>query len=637
MKKWIALILAGMMMLTLCAVHAEEAERYEELVVGTGTAFSGNFLSDALGSNTSDQDVRKLIHGYSLVYWNTEHNTYQFSNKVVTAGFTSEDGRTYTLALARELAYNDGTPITAKDYAFSLLLLGSTALKDVAGGNLDLSWIQGGKAYQSGQSTKLEGLRLLGDYQLSVTLDESYSPYFYELKAMDISPLPISVIAPNCDVIDDEGGAYIANSFGDTFSAANLMDTLGSSEGYISHPKVTCGPYQLADYDGSTVTLELNGQYIGDEEGNIPAIPRIIYKYVNPDEAIDMLGNEELDLVVRCARNEQIRNGMALAGGGDFAMKAYSRTGLSFIAFCAQKGPTADINVRKAIAMCLDKNTLTSEYTGNFGTPVNGYYGIGQWMFLMANGSMVPEEGQEAEWADLSMDRVQGYELNPEEAGRLLDEAGWILTEKGESYDPAQGGVRAKPGADALIPLRLKLIYPETNGAGPLLADTFTNHLAQAGIALETEAVPFDQLLQVYYGRTERNCDMILLGTNFGDVFDPSGEYDENGVSRLNGIKDEELRNLAINLRQTEPGNATEYCRRWLAYQARRSEVVSEVPIYSDAYLDFHVAILRNYEPARTGNWTDAIRSAILSDFEPEEEEPAEEEGLEEGEELFEE
>ena len=155
-------------MLTLCAVHAEEAERYEELVVGTGTAFSGNFLSDALGSNTSDQDVRKLIHGYSLVYWNTEHNTYQFSNKVVTAGFTSEDGRTYTLALARELAYNDGTPITAKDYAFSLLLLGSTALKDVAGGNLDLSWIQGGKAYQSGQSAKLEGLRLLGDFVSSL-------------------------------------------------------------------------------------------------------------------------------------------------------------------------------------------------------------------------------------------------------------------------------------------------------------------------------------------------------------------------------------------------------------------------------------------------------------------------------------
>ena len=44
-------------------------------------------------------------------------------------------------------------------------------------------------------------------------------------------------------------------------------------------------------------------------------------------------------------------------------------------------------------------------------------------------------------------------------------------------------GVRYKALDGKLTPLKLKLIYPETNGAGPLLADTFANHLAQAGIA----------------------------------------------------------------------------------------------------------------------------------------------------------
>ena len=34
--------------------------------------------------------------------------------------------------------------------------------------------------------------------------------------------------------------------------------------GYMSHPKVTCGPYTLTDYTGDSVTLELNSRFLGD-------------------------------------------------------------------------------------------------------------------------------------------------------------------------------------------------------------------------------------------------------------------------------------------------------------------------------------------------------------------------------------
>ena len=119
---------------------------------------------------------------------------------------------------------------------------------------------------------------------------------------------------------------------------------------------------------------------------------------------------------------------------------------------------------------------------------------------------------------------------------------------------------------------------------------------------------------------------MILLGTNFNDVYDPSGEYDDDGTSYLTGITDPELRELAISLRSTEPGNATEFCRRWLAYQAKLAEVVTTIPLYSDAYLDFHISALQQYEPGASGSWATAVTGAILSDFVPEEE-PEEEAG----------
>ena len=616
MKKIIALLLTAVLLLGCLPASAEEADKYEQLNVGTVTPFSGNFLSDTLGNNITDQDVRILIHGYSLVYWDSASGSYQFNRNLVSAATISADGLTYTFALAQGMTYNDGTPITARDYAFTLLLLGSSALQEAAGSRQDLRRILGGTDYNKGMTNELAGFRLLGDYQFSLTIDAAYTPYFYQLKALDINPLPISAIAPGCEVKDNGNGAYISGPF----SAELLRGTLLDPEtGYISHPGVTCGPYSLTEYDGTKATLSLNEAYIGDAEGNKPTIPQIIIQADESARIIEKLSSGELDLAVRSARLEQIQAGLSLMQTGDFAIKAYSRAGLSFISFCAEKGPTADQAVRHAIAMCIDKQAFTDAYLGAYGTTVKGYYGIGQWMFMMANGTLVPEEGAEEEWADLTLDNIVEYSLDPEMAGSLLDVSGWNLNEAGEPYDSAAGGIRYKAEGGEMIPLKLKLIYPEGNGGAALLQDTFAPYLSEAGIGLETEALPMAELLEKYYGRAERDCDMILLGTNFGDVFDPSGEYDEEGKSRLNGVTDPRLAELAVEMRSTEPGDAAEYCRRWLAYQEYRSTVIPEIPLYSDAYVDIHISALQNYEPGSTGAWAIAIQKAFLSDFVEEE------------------
>ena len=64
MKKVLACLLAAILLLGLLPAGAEEAEKYDLLTVGITTPFSGNFLSGALGNSISDQDVRRLIHGY---------------------------------------------------------------------------------------------------------------------------------------------------------------------------------------------------------------------------------------------------------------------------------------------------------------------------------------------------------------------------------------------------------------------------------------------------------------------------------------------------------------------------------------------------------------------------------------------
>ena len=609
MKKILAWVVTIVLLLSVFpAMAEEEVSKYDKLTVTVTTPFSGNFFSDVLGSNISDQDVRKLIHGYNLVYWDNETGSYQFNPKLIGATSLSEDGTSYILAIMEGLTYNDGTPITAKDYAFSLLLQGSSELKEATGNKGDLSRIWGGRDYQDGKVSELKGVRLLGDYQIALTVDPDFVPYFYQLKALDISPMPISVIAPGCDVKDNGNGAYIDGDFSAELLEETLLDPLS---GYMSHPTVTSGPYQMTNYDEKSVTLALNPQYEGDENGVVPTIPQIVIQVGNTDTVISDLAGGKTDLVVRCVRQDQIMAGMQLAATDDFGMKAYSRNGLSFISFCAEKGATSDPTVRQALAMCIDKTALTEQYSGQFGMAVDGFYGIGQWMYLMANGTMVPEEGAEEEWADLNLDGITKYEFNPSAAAKLLEENGWEMD---------RDGVLSKAIDGQDIHLRLKLIYPEGNGVGPMLDQVFIPYLNEAGIELETEAMPMPELLKKYYGQEERDCDMILLGTNFNDVYDPTGEYDDNGTSYLNGITNPELRELAINLRSTEPGNATEFCRRWLRYQEKLAEIITGIPLYSDAYLDFHISALQNYEPGKSGNWATAVAGAILSDYVPEEE-----------------
>ena len=610
MKKILALVLAIALLLGIMpAMAEEEVSKYDQLIVSTGTPFGGNFFCDVLNSIGSDQDIRRLIHGYSLVYWDNETGSFQFNTQVIHAASVSEDETSYIFALAENLKYNDGTPITARDYAFSLLLQGSPELQEATGNRVNLSRIQGGRDYQEGKTFELAGVRVLGDYQLSISLEPDFLPYFYQLKALDVSPLPISVIAPDCEVVDDGKGAMIDGDFTAELLEETLLDPM---EGYVSYPKVTSGPYMLTSYENHEVVLELNPQYIGDAKGVIPTIPKIIVREDDPNKMVENLIDGKTDLVTRCVRKDQIRAGMELAMKDEFAMNTYSRTGVSYINFCAEKGATQDQSVRQALNMCLDRDTMIEMFTEAFGLKVNGLYGIGQWMFLMANGTLVPEEGTEEEWAELKLDGIREYAFDPQAALALLEENGW---------EADRDGILTKAIDGEDISLSLKLIYPAGNGVGPLLDEVFVPYLDAIGIELEIEERPIDEVVRKYFGQEERDCDMILIGTNLSDVYDPSNEYDEAGRSYLFGITDPELRELAINMRSTEPGNATEYCRRWLAYQERLAELAVGIPLYSDVYFDFHISELQKYTPARYGNWALAILEAELSDYTEEEEE----------------
>ena len=248
-------------------------------------------------------------------------------------------------------------------------------------------------------------------------------------------------------------------------------------------------------------------------------------------------------------------------------------------------------------------------------------------MVQLLNGTTVIPEGKftdedQAKLDEISLDDLKKYDLDLDAANALLDGDGWTLNREGGEYNPETDDVRCKEIDGTLVALDLKLIYPEGNAIADALDETFISNLAQAGIALTAEAKPMTELLRLYYRQQERDCDMIYLATNFSTLFDPSATFDPSdafqGVNNRTGIADDELYQLAVDMRKTEPANVAEYCQKWMAFQQRFTEVLPMIPVYSNVYFDFYTDTLQDYTVGEDVTWAQAIVGARLSDAMPE-------------------
>ena len=414
----------------LLLVGTSMAEEYpEELIVGHPTVTKGDFFTEMFGNNTADIDVRALIHGYNLVNWDQNQGVYVFDPSVVVDVKVVDDtlgNRTYFLQIADDLFYSDGTPITAWDYAFSLLLMMSPEIEKIGGKIYRAEHILGYDEYITKKASSLGGVEVYTDHQLLITLDHEFLPYFFETGLMLCVPYPIYVIAPGCKVYDDGYGVYIGNedrSIEEPIYTAELLrkTILDPETGYNSRPSVVSGPYKMVSYDGVSAHFEVNEYFKGawyhntlpggtvsgegptfaemvDDEGKVmldsegkqmylvkPAIKKICFTVADNDTMIQQIQDGELHLVNKVTYGPTILEGQ----GAGIQSENYPRIGMSFLTFTFERDSVHDKEVRQAIAWCMDREQMTKDYCGeNFGQKVNGYYGIEQWEYLLVTGQI---------------------------------------------------------------------------------------------------------------------------------------------------------------------------------------------------------------------------------------------------------
>ena len=417
------------------------------IILGNSTDLSGKFRYATFGGNNpgaADLDVQELVVGLETVVASKEGG-YVWSDTVVAehSEVDNEDGsRTITIKLHDDLKFSDGSPVTAKNYvaftlAFSTPVAAQAAGKDHMSGMNFVGYeafaaYDGTNAAEDGSVTKeFAGIRLLDDLTFSVTVDPQYLPYFYSIAYGSFSAQALELWLGDADIVDDGNGCYLTDEFyakdGDSYTMAAHIEA-SAWDKTDAYPY--SGPYMVESYNEAdkSATLVKNPEFKGNYEGTVPSIEKVVYKKIVPDTQIADFTSGNLDVIAGITGGNETNEAITLAdeSNGKYVYTHYSRAGYGKLGFRGDFGPVQFVEVRQAIAYCMDRATFAKDFTGGYGGVVDGPYYTGSWMYkaAVADGMM-----------------LDAYATSADSAIAVLEAGGWVYNAEGGEYTD---GVRYK-------------------------------------------------------------------------------------------------------------------------------------------------------------------------------------------------
>jgi peptide/nickel transport system substrate-binding protein len=244
---------------------------------------------------------------------------------------------------------------------------------------------------------------------------------------------------------------------------------------YARHP-VGSGPFQLVQWDeGQQLIVERNDDYYGTK----PAFERIVFQFTGEDASIAAASAGQVDMA---AVPSQLATtdiaGMRLAAVTSVDNRGIMFPNLPESGRTTEDGQrigndvTSDRAVRQAVNYAVDREALVQGVLEGFGSPATG-----------------PVDG--LPWYE---PKSAIEDADPDRAGNLLDEAGWV--------DSDRDGVREKDG----VPAAFTLIYPATDTVRQGLALAVVDMLAPIGIDVTASGESWDVIDQ------RLHTDAVLFG-----------------------------------------------------------------------------------------------------------------------------
>ena len=627
MKKFLALLLAVVMVLTMVACGEKKADG--QVVIGTSTEASGDWAYSAFvrNPNATDNAVMKLTDDMTTIESN-QHGDYVINKTVVKSyeRIEEENGNvTYKFVINDGLKFNNGEAVTAENFVAWHMFLTSPAGKEMGVVAPTYNMLPGGLAYRNGETNVLSAVRLYDEKTFSITIaktgedgETSYLPYYYDLTYAEMRAVNLTYwFGEGWSVKDDGEGVYFVNADGKEFTAATVGDTVTAGR-FATGNRVTAGPYNLVSFDESSreIVLEVNENYNGNFEGQKPGIKKLVIVKTSDDTVMDMISTGQIQIYSQIADGAQVNDVLDLieAGTIDSSPSQYDRAGYGYFGFSCDFGPTQFTEFRQAVAYLLDRVEFAQTFCKGWGSVVHGPYCTA---FTMTAKTDIDK-------------KVNHYDYNPEKAVELLKQAGFVYNADGSDYVDGSGEVRYakvteeqakyyesfnKVLADGtiLMPATINWASSEGNSVSALLTTMLASSEATkaAGVSIVKTEMTFPSLLSYMY-RQETNgavgdftvptYNMFNLATGYnGGVYDESynwtldPEYIEQG-NNVQHLYDKELDKLSMDMVYgVEPGDEATYLSLWEKYIIRWNELLPMVPLYSNIYVTVYPNTIDNY------------------------------------------
>lgn len=629
MKKFLALLLAVVMVLTMVACGEGKKKADGQVVIGTSTEASGDWAYSAFvrNPNATDKAVMTLTDDMTTVD-SDQHGDYGINKTVVKSyeRIEEENGNvTYKFVINDGLKFNNGEAVTAQNFVAWTMFVTSPAGKEMGVVSATYNMLPGGLAYRNGETNVLSAVRLYDEKTFSITIaktgedgETSYLPYYYDITYAAMQAVNLTYwFGEGWSVKDDGEGVYFVNADGKEFTAETVGETVEAAR-FATGNRVTAGPYNLVSFDQSSreIVLEVNENYNGNFEGQKPGIQKLVIVKTSEDTVMDMITTGQIQIYSQIADGSEVNAVMDLieAGTINSSTSQYDRAGYGYFGFACDLGPTQFTEFRQAIAYLLDRVEFAQTFCKGWGSVVHGPYCTA---FTMTAKTDIEK-------------KINHYDYNPEKAVELLKQAGFVYNADGSDYVDGSGEVRYakvteeqakyyesfnKVLADGtiLMPATVNWASSEGNAISALLSTMLANSDATkaAGVSIVKTEMTFPSLLSYMY-RQETNgavgdftvptYNMFNLATGYnGGVYDESynwttdPEYIEQGMN-VQHLYDKELDKLSMDMVYgVEPGDEATYLSLWEKYIIRWNELLPMVPLYSNIYVTVYPNTIDNY------------------------------------------
>jgi len=250
--------------------------------------------------------------------------------------------------------------------------------------------------------------------------------------------------------------------FNPLYPASTNQDPTVFNDGWRPGPPLSAGPFRLDRVDVTTRTISVvrNERWWGAKA----RLESIAFRVVDPSVQLDALVDGTIDFVDvgldpgRYVRAKAAGADIRVAGGPSFRQLTFNAAGPIL----------SDVTVRRALAMGIDRAAIGRAVLGPLGIspgPLGNH-------LLMIN-----QDGYRDNSGDVGR-------YDPDQARKLLDEAGWRLS----------GATRAKDGT----PLALSFVVPDGVTPSGVEAALVKDQLAAVGVAVTVTAVPAGDFFDRY-------------------------------------------------------------------------------------------------------------------------------------------